>query len=322
MNHHGQLAKLTQEGKVAVYIEEFRQLQTLVRGWSDNALMGTFVDGLKPWIANEVKMRQPKKLQEAMKMAKLLEESYYCEKKQSKTPWKEKDAINDTINDKSKAIDAGLGKEKKREPKTLTREEVQERVKKGLCFKCGDKWGIGHKCKLEQVYVLADDSDNEGHTVLESESEEAELSLHVMTGACTPSTFRLLGWIEEHEVDILVDTGSSHNFINSNTFQRIGLKGDEMGVLHVKVASGEELKCEKMVREVEMHVQGVKIIIDLYVLPLTGHDVVLGIAWLKIVGRVITDYSHMTMKFVLWGKKQKWKAIDSKENRSCEANLM
>ena len=62
VNHHGQLAKLTQEGKVAVYIEEFRQLQTLVRGWSDDALMGTFVNDLKPWITNEVKMHQPKKL--------------------------------------------------------------------------------------------------------------------------------------------------------------------------------------------------------------------------------------------------------------------
>ena len=45
--------------------------------------------------------------------------------------------------------------------------------------------------------------------------------------------------------------------------------------------------------------------IDLYVLPLTGHDVVLGIAWLRTVGRVITNYSRMTMKFVLWKKKQK-----------------
>ena len=73
----------------------------------------------------------------------------------------------------------------------------------------------------------------------------------------------------------------------------------------MKVASGEELRCEKMAHDVEMHVQGVKTMIDLYVLPLTWHDVVLCIAWLKTVGRVITDYSRMTMKFVLWGKKQK-----------------
>ena len=36
------------EGKVQDYIEEFRRLQTLVRGWSDDALMGAFLEGLKP----------------------------------------------------------------------------------------------------------------------------------------------------------------------------------------------------------------------------------------------------------------------------------
>ena len=46
-------------------------------------------------------------------MIKLLEERYYYKKKKSKTPWKERVAINDTINDKGKAIDAVLGKENK-----------------------------------------------------------------------------------------------------------------------------------------------------------------------------------------------------------------
>ena len=35
VNHHGQLAKLKQEGKVHHYVDEFRQLQTMVRGWSE-----------------------------------------------------------------------------------------------------------------------------------------------------------------------------------------------------------------------------------------------------------------------------------------------
>ena len=55
-----------------------------------------------------------------------------------------------------------------------------------------------------------------------------------------------MDWSKEHEVDLLVDTGSSHNFINSKTIKKIGLKG-EIGPLHVKVSSGEELKCKKMV---------------------------------------------------------------------------
>lgn len=47
INHHGQLAKLRQEGKVLHYIEDFSQLQTLVRGWSNDALVETFIEGLK-----------------------------------------------------------------------------------------------------------------------------------------------------------------------------------------------------------------------------------------------------------------------------------
>ena len=47
INPHAQLAKLKQEEKVQDYIKEFRRLQTLVRGWSDDALMGAFLKGLK-----------------------------------------------------------------------------------------------------------------------------------------------------------------------------------------------------------------------------------------------------------------------------------
>ena len=47
----------------------------MVRGWSDDALMGAFLEGLKPWIARELKLKQPRRLQEAMKMAEILEES-------------------------------------------------------------------------------------------------------------------------------------------------------------------------------------------------------------------------------------------------------
>ena len=84
INPHGQLAKLKQEGKVQDYIEEFQRLQTLVRGWSDDALMGAFLEGLKPWLARELKLKQPRRLPEAMRVAEILEESYHAEKRQGK----------------------------------------------------------------------------------------------------------------------------------------------------------------------------------------------------------------------------------------------
>ena len=61
--------------------------------------MGAFLEGLKPWLARELKLKQSRRLQEAMRMAEILEESYYTEKRQGKdglvgklsnAPWKGK----------------------------------------------------------------------------------------------------------------------------------------------------------------------------------------------------------------------------------------
>ncbi|KAL5857708.1 hypothetical protein ACOSQ3_005166 [Xanthoceras sorbifolium] len=75
-NHHGQLAKLRQEGKLQTYIKEFRQIQTMTRGWPEELLLGTFTEGLKPWLAREVKLKQPTSLREAMRIAEILDRSY------------------------------------------------------------------------------------------------------------------------------------------------------------------------------------------------------------------------------------------------------
>lgn len=58
---------------------------------------------------------------------------------------------------------------------------------------------------------------------------------------------------------------------------------------------------------------------DLHVLALVRHDVVLGNAWLKGIGKVLHDYNNMTMEFKLGSKKRIWTSLTSKEVKSCEA---
>jgi hypothetical protein len=38
--------------------------------------------------------------------------------------------------------------------------------------------------------------------------------------------------------------------------------------------------------------------VDLFVLPLSGADIVLGVQWLKTLGPILTDYEHLTMQFM------------------------
>ena len=61
-----------------------------------------------------------------------------------------------------------------------------------------------------------DSSDQADHRVIIESNikEEAELSLNTLTSTQKTTTMRLMAWIGEHEISLLVDSGSSHNFLN------------------------------------------------------------------------------------------------------------
>ncbi|KAK0581882.1 hypothetical protein LWI29_019083 [Acer saccharum] len=192
-----------------------------------------------------------------------------------------------------------------------------------------------HRCRTGKVFMIIDSSESDDDVVNDGEATndegelrvaelgennyEAELSLNAMSEVSKPSTIRLMAWVGKFEVSMLVGSGSSHNFINANIVRKIGLRGATIEAFDVKVANGEKLKCEEVVHEVKMNVQGVRIAADLHVLSLVGVDVVLGNAWLKSIGKVVTDFDAMTMEFKLGGRKRTWAILPLKEIKQCEA---
>ena len=101
---------------------------------------------------------------------------------------------------------------------------------KGLCYNCDDKYFSGHKCK-EQKFFMAISEDileEDVETPLVSKSlystditppldsleVEPVISLNALTGFSAPQTFKLIGYIKHQKVIILVDSGSTHNFIH------------------------------------------------------------------------------------------------------------
>lgn len=85
-----------------------------------------------------------------------------------------------------------------------------------------------------------------------------------------------MGFIHQHQVHILVDGGSTHNFIQTNKAIELGLAQSPTPLLKVLVGSGEELKCSKVCKEVQLEIQGNLFTVDLFLLNMSGSDVVLG----------------------------------------------
>ena len=86
---------------------------------------------------------------------------------------------------------------------------------------------------------------------------------------------------------MLIDSGSTHNFVSEKVAQMLHLLVIPTGPFIVKVADGNRLQCQGRFERVQIILQGILFSLKLYSLPLIGLDFVLGIHWLEMLGSVV-----------------------------------
>lgn len=79
---------------------------------------------------------------------------------------------------------------------------------------------------------------------------------------------------------ILVDSGSSHSFINDAIAAKLSAKPHAITPSRVRIADGGFLHCSQQLSRCAWWVQGHFFQTDLRLLPLGAYDVVLGMDWL------------------------------------------
>ena len=114
-----------------------------------------------------------------------------------------------------------------------------------------------------------------GYKPIEQE-EDVEITLYALIGTLTPGTMRVRGKINGSGLVILVDTSSTHNFVDALLVSSLQLKVDVSRILEVKVANGTVVRTQGICSSVLMCVQGVEFCVQFHVLALGGCDAVLG----------------------------------------------
>jgi len=107
----------------------------------------------------------------------------------------------------------------------LTPEELASRHEHGLCFLCDEKFHMGHRC-APRVHLLIADEDDPVETVgsnidphdpipslIDIPDPPTQISLNSFPGHVAPETLRLVGNIADNPILVLIDGGSTHNFI-------------------------------------------------------------------------------------------------------------
>ncbi|GJT33946.1 hypothetical protein Tco_0924365 [Tanacetum coccineum] len=111
----------------------------------------------------------------------------------------------------------------------------------------------GHKCsgQLHSLEVVIERTEDAGEEIFEE---------------CTNETLRIRGYVGKQVVYILIDCGSTHNFMDIQTAKRIGCKMQSICPLKVDVADG-------------------------------GCEMVLGVQWLATLGDIKFNFQKLTMEF-------------------------
>jgi len=111
-------------------------------------------------------------------------------------------------------------------------------------------------------------------------------------GQVVLQTLKVLGHVNGSPVATLIDSGSTHNFIQDRTAKFLGLQVAPIENFHVLVGNGEELSCSFVCKQVPLQLGPHTFLVNLYTLPLSGVEIVLGIQWLTTLGSVLTDYEN------------------------------
>ncbi|KHN28867.1 Transposon Ty3-G Gag-Pol polyprotein, partial [Glycine soja] len=160
-----------------------------------------------------------------------------------------------------------------------TQEDMAYRREKGLCYNCDEQWSSSHRCRGRVLFLIADSEEplpsepphNEQSHAITLEPQTASpvpeptfdptilqphISLHAMAGVPATDTFYLYGTINKTRVTILIDSGSTHNFIQPRVAKFMNFDVEDTMPLRVMVGNGSVMECNKLCANTQLCIQG------------------------------------------------------------------
>lgn len=199
------------------------------------------------------------------------------------------------------------------------------RKAKGLCYKCGLKWGPNHQCAesvplhvVEELWQMLNIEGGTTEVQAESDSEEdlMAISAQADSGSSDGRTIKLFCHVYKHPAVILVYSGSGNNFISEHLASFLSNWKPLPHPVKVKIADGKILLCTHEIPDCDWLVQGVTFKTTFKILPLKCYDAILGMDWLVQFSPIEVQWAEKWLSFLYQGQRVQLKGIPQTVN-SC-----
>ncbi|XP_076896345.1 uncharacterized protein LOC143549303 [Bidens hawaiensis] len=263
-------ASIIQTSNVQDLCQEFDLALTRVTICEEYAI-SLFLKALKLEISNPLKLLKIPTLPEAYVLArqqednlKLLPVSTY--KPTYKTPYKSVNSFPKPVYNPTPLSATNLPllptppfKPKNYFIKTLTTKEIADKRARGECFGCNEKYSSSHKCKNKQLFSIEvwEGEDTEEYSENVSHDDlDPQISLNAIMGVTSYSTMRVTGSIGTKQLHILIDSGSTHNFLDEKIACKMNCPLKEMPSMKITVADGNVMSCTEVCENMQWMMQG------------------------------------------------------------------
>jgi carbamoylphosphate synthase small subunit len=145
-------------------------------------------------------------------------------------------------------------------------------------------------------------SQDENVESISSEELTPTISCNALAGISTPQTLKIEGYIKKKKVIVLIDSGSTHNFIHYKLAKDLNCFVYPAPEFQVMIADGGTINCSGKCNKINLTMGEYVMNSPMISIPMGGADVVLGIQWLQSLGTMAFNFQELFMKFSLEGK--------------------
>jgi hypothetical protein len=138
---------------------------------------------------------------------------------------------------------------------------------------------------------------------------EPVISLNDLIGFSAPQTLKLIGYIKHRKFIILVDSGSTHNFIHRHIAQETNCYIQVVNNFKIVIANDGSMKCGGRCENVFLQIGEYHLKSHMFSTDMGGCDIVLGAEWLRTLGPILMDFKELTMQFDQEGQPYKFQGI-------------
>ncbi|XP_019451764.1 PREDICTED: uncharacterized protein LOC109353858 [Lupinus angustifolius] len=276
-----ELFKLSQTCSLSYYYLKFMALANRSIGLNDEALLDCFVGGLDKEIRRDVIAMAPPTLLRVVALARLYEERYTLVTK----------AINSNYTHKYFPITAHNSANFN--PNSGGIKSIPRPNSYGLLpTPMGPSLRYPAIKKISPAEMQLRREKGQMLFLQLEDGNDALMSSEVQIGESE----------EEHAIDLLVDGGSSDNFLQPRVAKFLKLQIEPAPRFKVMVGNVNYMNAEGLIQHIIVHAQGNSFHLHVFLLPIYGANLIIGTSWLKTIGPHIADYEVLQLKFLWEGR--------------------